>query len=297
MNSNNYPEEFLDIYKIDGTVNLDLGNRGCYQSPDSYPDFQNRLKEFKNLLISLVNKKENKSFIRWGDGDYYTLTKTPTGSAGPNCSQPSISKPYEEIDHKAYLDGFIKNDYFLCEIYPNKIQMLKEIYPQIRIDYPLEYVYALVYNKWLFKEFSGKIGIIASEEKIKLIKELMKFQQYQDYLNLSKFEDYICAPEVNAGDDLEKTENILAEQLRESSSDIFLYGIGHAKLAIAHRLKKHKNAVYLDVGCATHAIAGYSDLTRPYNGNWVDHRIKDYDYDRLSHWSWDNYNHDRIIHL
>ena len=39
-----------------------------------------------------------------------------------------------------------------------------------------EYGYGLVSNKWFFKEFSGKIGLIGASEKLYLIEKLMKYK-------------------------------------------------------------------------------------------------------------------------
>jgi hypothetical protein len=102
----------------------------------------------------------------------------------------------------------------------------------------------------------------------------MENKEYQEYLGLDYFNDYIAIPQKFACDDIEKTEMIVGEQLMKSSSDIFLMGIGHVKSALTHRLKKYKNAVFLDVGSGIDAIAGVIDTDRPFFGDWTNYQMK-----------------------
>lgn len=51
---------YLDLYKIDGTKNLDANP--CFGSDETYPNFQEKLSEFKELLVDLVDKNESKLF-------------------------------------------------------------------------------------------------------------------------------------------------------------------------------------------------------------------------------------------
>jgi len=106
-----------------------------------------------------------------------------------------------------------------------------------------------------------------------IIKNLMEAPQYQDYLGLEKFEDYISLPQKFACDDIDATEQMVAEQLKNSSSKIFLMGMGHVKSGLIHRLNKHANAVFLDVGASIDALAGIIDINRPYAGDWTNYQI------------------------
>ena len=101
----------------------------------------------------------------------------------------------------------------------------------------------------------------------------MEAPQYQEYLGLEKFEDYIRIPQQFACDDLEATERMVGEQLEKSTSKIFLVGIGHVKSGLLHRLKKYTDAVFLDVGSSLDAIAGIVDVDRPYFGDWTNYQI------------------------
>ena len=260
----------IDQYNIEGTINND--QNPCFLDETTYPKFQEELEKFKHLLIELVYLKEPKTFYKFGDGDYYFLNKIPTGSATPG--RRALSKSYDDINHDAFVKGAQECDYYTCEIYPeNRVNYLDVI--QRQIDFPAEFGYGLVANKWLLKTFAGQIGLIGAGLKLNIIKNLMEAPQYQEYLGLEKFEDYISLPQKFACDDLEATEKMVASQLIKSTSKIFLMGMGHVKSGLIHRLSKYRNAVFLDVGASIDALAGIIDIDRPYMGDWTNHQIDD----------------------
>jgi hypothetical protein len=261
---------YLDQYKIEGTINND--QNPCFHDETTYPQFQEELEEFKDLLKKLVDLNQSRTFYKFGDGDYYFLNKIPTGSATPG--RRALSKSYDEINHDAFVNGAQECDYYTCEIYPeNRVNFMDVIHRGI--DFPAEFGYGLVANKWLLKTFAGQIGLIGAGSKLNIIKHLMEAPQYQEYLGLEKFEDYISLPQKFACDDLEATEKMVASQLMKSTSKIFLMGMGHVKSGLIHRLKKYRNAVFLDVGASIDALAGIIDVDRPYAGDWTNYQIDD----------------------
>lgn len=181
---------------------------------------------------------------------------------------------YNEIDHQIFVEGAQKCDFYTCEIYPENKKMFSKVLGGKQIDFPAEYNYGLISNKWLLKEFSGKIGLIGAGPKLKIIKKLLKNNEYKKYLGIDKFLDYISIPQKFACDDIDLTEKIVSEQLKKSRSRIFLMGIGHVKSALTHRLSKYHNAIYLDVGVGIDALAGMIDNQRPFFGDWVNFRLK-----------------------
>ena len=259
---------YLDLYKIDGTQNNDTNP--CFGNPDTYPQFQEKLEDFKSLLIDLVKNNESKTFYKFGDGDFFFLTGQSVGSATPG--RRALSKHFTQIDHLAFKTGAQRCDYYTCEIYPeNRIKFRQVI--RREIDFPAEFGYGLVINKWLMKTFVGKIGLIGADVKLNIIKNLMEAPQYQEYLGLEQFEDYISLPQKFACDDLDATEKMVGEQLKNSTSKIFLMGMGHVKSGLIHRLKKYTDAVFLDVGASIDALAGIIDIDRPYAGDWTNFQI------------------------
>ena len=258
----------IDLYKIPGAINNDPHT--CFETEDTYPQYQEELERFKNLLIELVDKGESKTFYKFGDGDYYFLKKEPMGSAQPG--RRALSKSYDEIGHEQFVEGSSKCDYYTCELYPENRSRFKKVIPN-EIDFPAEYGYALIANKWLFEVFSGKIGLIGASTKMEIIQNLMEAPQYQEYLGIDEFQDYISLPQRFSCDDLEATEKMVGEQLEKSTSKILLMGMGHVKYGLIHRLKKYTDAVFLDVGAGIDAIAGLIDIDRPYFGDWTNYQI------------------------
>ena len=256
------------MYKIDGAVNNDTDS--SFENKDTYPNFQEQLLEFKELLVNLVDTNQSKTFYKFGDGDYFFLKKQSVGSAAPG--RRALSKSYLDIDHQQFVEGSKLCDYYTCEIYPLNRQRFSEVIDR-KIDYPAEFGYGLVANKWLLQTFAGKIGLIGANTKMNIIQNLMEAPQYQEYLGITKFEDYISLPQRFACDDLDATEKMVGDQLKNSTSKIFLMGMGHVKSGLIHRLKKYTDAVFLDVGASIDAIAGIIDVDRPFVADWVNYQI------------------------
>ena len=259
---------YLDCYKIEGTVNND--QNPCFHNQDTHPEFQEKLEFFKKLLVQQVKHNKSVTYYKYGDGDYYFLTKQSVGSATPG--KRALSKEYDSIGHEDFVEGAQLCDYYTCEIYPENIQRFSEVINR-EIDFPAEYGYGLVSNKWIFKTFAGQIGLIGADRKIDIIENIIEAPQYQEYLGIEKFEDYISLPQKFACDDIDATEKMVGEQLEKSTSKIFLMGMGHVKSGLIHRLKKYTDAVFLDVGSSLDAIAGIIDVDRPYFGDWTNYQI------------------------
>ena len=259
---------YLDLYKIEGSVNND--QNPCFHNEESCPEFQEKLEFFKKLLIQQVKHNKSSTYYKYGDGDYYFLKKQGVGSATPG--KRALSKSYDSIDHDKFVEGAQLCDYYTCEIYPENRQRFSEVIEK-EIDFPAEFGYGLVANKWLFKTFAGKIGLIGADTKMNIIQNIIEAPQYQEYLGIEKFEDYISLPQKFACDDIDATEKMVGEQLEKSTSKIFLLGMGHVKSGLIHRLKKYTDAVFLDVGSSLDAIAGIIDVDRPYFGDWTNYQI------------------------
>lgn len=276
---------YLDNYKIENTLNLD--QHSCFKKEETYPLFQEDLDKFKTHLTQLVESNQSATFYKFGDGDFHFLTKNPIGSASPGKRALSVS--YDKIDHQLFVDNSQKCTYYTCEIYPENRKMFSQVIKR-NIDYPSEYGYGLVANKWLFKKFKGKIGLIGASEKLCLIQDLLKYKEYQDYLGIEGFTDYIHFPQKFAADDPILVEEFVGEQLKNSSSSLFLLGIGHCKSAILCNFPKYKNSVYLDVGAGIDMIAGCINPTRPYAGGWNNYRLSDYDYSNIDYMNYRKHN-------
>jgi len=195
---------YLDLYKIEGTVNLD--SNPCFTNPNTFPKFQEGLEIFKEHMISLVFENDSNTgttFYKFGDGDYYFLKKQAVGSAAPGAR--ALSVPFDSINHDEFTSGAQLNNFYTCEIYPENISRYGEVIEK-DINYPAEYGYGLVGNKWFFEKFAGKIGLIGASQKLSLIEELMSKEEYKNYLGIDSFNDYIHYPQNHACDDITSVE-------------------------------------------------------------------------------------------
>ena len=282
MNNKTLP--LSSLYYIDNTLHyIHQGNISLLSNNNYYPQFKEKMIEFKNLITRLVHENKSKTFIHFGDGDYFFHKQQPVGSATPG--KRALSKPYSEIDINRFIEGYKNCDYHCIEYLENgAITKLQELYPYlIKNTIPTEFLYGLTMNKWFFREFKGKIGLIGSGNKLNVIKELMKCHEYKKYLGLEKFNDYINIPERFACDDLDGTINMVKEQLEKADPEtrIYLFGVGHVKSGLIHELPKFKNAIYLDIGAGIDAIAGLIEPERPYAYGWNNYRMRNYNYNNI----------------
>ena len=270
--------EYIDLYKIDGTINLDQND--CYTHIETYPNFQSDLSNFKELLSNLVTNGLSKTLYKFGDGDFFFLRGKKVGSARPG--RRAISRELKRNELRQFRKGSVKSDFYMCELYPENRRKFKRALPRKQIDFPAEFVYGLVANRWIFQEFAGHIGLIGADAKIELIKKLMQKKSYQEYLGLEKFSDYISVPQKFACDDLSSRLSELEVQLQTATSKIFLVGVGHLKSGILHKLPEMHEGVYLDVGSGIDAIAGIIDQKRPFFGGWINFRFRDqFNYEKI----------------
>lgn len=260
---------YSNAYWIDGTKNLD--GHYVFKNPIVSPFFVHRYEVFKKDLVELVQNGKSTTFYKFGDGDFHFLRAEKIGSASPG--RRALSRELSKKELHVFQTRAQFADKYLCELYPDlRVKFRKVIKNHKRIT-PAEFAYAAVASKWLFKEFGNEIGLIGSGPKLELIRKLMNYDEYQKYLGLESFSDYIEIPQKFACDDLELRLIELKSQLEKSQARIFLLGVGHLKSGILSELPKIHRAVYLDVGTGIDAIAGVIDPSRPFFGNWINYFI------------------------
>ena len=120
-----------------------------------------------------------------------------------------------------------------------------------------------------------KIGLIGSAQKLQIIKKLIKFEEYKNYLGIDNFEEYIEIPQVYALSKSDQVYNKIKKNIEKSRSEIFLLGIGHVQNTILYKLKESTSVPLLCVGVGIDAISGLIDIRRPYFGNWKNYQLKD----------------------
>ena len=256
------------LFKIRNTEYINPPSE--YSNKSIYPNFQEKLDFFKEDLINNLNNKIPTSYYKFGDGDYYFLNQLPQGSAKPG--KRALSKPYSNIDMEPFKQGYLKNDSYSCLITSDNLNRFNEMFTR-PLDVPSEIIYGLLANQWILRNVNHKIGIIGAKPKVKIIKKLMQYDRYKDYLQKERFNDYLFIDQNFACDDLSKTKKNLLKQVEKSDSELFLVGVGHVKSGLLHELKQVKPAVYLDVGVGVDALAGLVNIHRPYFGRWKNHKV------------------------
>lgn len=265
----------IEQYKINGTSNLDPEQLDGieYNDPNFWPTFQEDYQTFLNII------KQNKHCVimRIYDGELLFLKRKQVG----NIPKRHCSQDLRKKDLEPFIKGVINVDYLCIQLNINFMNEYKKQFNR-KINFPMEFCYCIVMNKWIFKQFpKNEIALIGGFEKMKIIETLMKYQEYKEYLGIESFTDYISVPERYASNEPEQVLEQISPFIKNSKAKIFLFGIGISKLAIAPLFKKIKQATFIDIGSGMSALAGFASIDRPYHGSWINYRIKHYDYKNI----------------
>lgn len=317
----------IDLYKIDGTSNNDPEqHRDRYMDSTFWPSFQDDLRKLKETLIEKNKNNKSLTVLRMGHAEHCLFNMlVPFPKKGSIITNRPIPRHYskqqsydtwikclESISESDYIttqigDDFYnwiwdlihyknvylkyKNDDDLRTLFSN-LRLFSENYDvNEKYDFPLDIIYGLIANKWILKTFKNQIGFIGNENKLNVIKELIQYEEYQNYLETDYFLEYISIPQQRAIEN-ENIENEIFERLKESTCKIFLVGAGVCKLKFFYKLKEIRpDGIFIDIGHGIDAIAGLADYNRPYFGSWQNYRLKDYNYNGIDFCgapSWNN---------
>tara|TARA_E500000178_G_scaffold246615_1_gene243216 strand:+ start:3387 stop:4250 length:864 start_codon:yes stop_codon:yes gene_type:complete len=269
-----------DLYKIDGTSNKDDEQlKGIeYNDPIFYPNFQKDIEWIKNSLIDKYEKNESFTIMRVYDGEFNFLNKNVCGN-GP---KRHYSKPLTDEFIKPFKDGCYKVDVLSCQLNKNMLINFNNVIPYPKPKFiPMDIIYGLIANKWILSTFKNEIALIGGNEKLNVIKELMNHEEYRNYICNDYFLDYISVPERFSCDNTETLIKDIGKKIEKSEAKVFLYGIGISKMAMAHKFKNYKNAIFIDIGCGMSGLAGTVETHRPYFGSWINYRLRDFDYSKI----------------
>lgn len=258
---------------------------------------------WKNDLITLnLEKNEHRNWMKFIivdciDEIISKIIRHPVGSFKNSRLAYLIDRLITPLTFMGYIPFFIAYVFSFKKgnFYFEKAK--KIIYSE---NFPSETVYALIATKWIFKNYKNQIGIIASAEKILIIKELMSYPEYKEYLGMDNFTEYIDVPAKGAADEVLNLSKKIGERIKGSETKIFLVGVGSSKIALMPLLKEYSNAVFIDVGCGIDAIAGIVCQERPYFAEWTNYRIKSYNYSDIDFMdkgnpAWNNPNYKTIL--
>ena len=230
------------------------------------------------VLKTHVQERRSLSVIRGGDGDGYFLQRRAIGNIPTR--QYTKGDDMRGVDIRLFREGFLKCDLKLVEMFLPNQRLFQEVYGRnVFSDIPVECVYALIASRRLLKT-PWSIGIIGNDHLLPVIQRLLVHPEYRGYIGRSAFQDYIPVPQRGAANEpLALAESIRA-RLR-GDVQLYLVGMGSAKMAVLHRLAQDSNAVFLDVGVCIQALAGVVNVKRAYFADWVNFRLKDYDYGKV----------------
>jgi hypothetical protein len=228
-----------------------------------------------SLITSEVTKKEGYTILRVGDGEANFLNGVIKGNTA-NRHFTNSTRPSQEYLNR-FKEGLLRCDSTHIEMYNTVTKAFKRIYGKnVFSPIPLECIYALVASRKLFKN-NYRIGIIGSDNKVAIIKELLKHEEYRNYIGRDSFEHFITVPERGSSNNVDELLTSITSQL-DPTIDIYLIGIGIAKMAIMADFKKNSSSVFLDIGCGISALAGLVSNDRPYFADWTNFRLKNFSY-------------------
>jgi len=271
-----YQKEFLilpDCVDIDALREYRRGNLVKLDRPLQY-----YYDQLFDLIAGKIAAKEPYTIIRASDGEAYFLQGKLVGN-GPT-RHFTKSSSLKNVDLAPFKDGLLRCDSRHVEMYKRNRRRFAKVYGRdIFSPIPFECIYALLASRRILKN-NYRIGIIGSQEKVKIIEKLTFFSAYKSYIGREGFDDYIGVPERGTANDPADLAEVIKSQLK-NDIDIYLVGIGVAKLAILHCLKENSKAVFLDAGAGVSALAGLVGKERQYFAGWKNFRLKDYDYSKV----------------
>lgn len=230
------------------------------------------------LIVDKVKSKTPYTIIRASDGEAFFLNKQLKGNGPTRHFTADEALTDEKI--APFREGFLKCDSRHIEMYRNLQSKFQKIYGRnVFSKIPFECLYALIANRKLLK-LPYRIGLIGADNKMEIIRRMMEFPQYQEYVGRNAFQDYISVPERGTSNDPEGLLKQIQSNLKPDI-DIYLVGIGIAKLAVMHRFTEASNAVFIDVGAGISALAGCVSDGRPYYADWINYRLADFDYSKI----------------
>ena len=271
-----YKENFLII---PGVEDVDLesqylkGNCVQIQRPIIY---------YYDQLFGIIKEKIEShspcSIIRAADGEAFFLQKQVIGNIVTR--HYTQSGNLQKVDVEIFKQGLLDCDLRLVPMYRSFQWRFRQIYGRnIFSEIPFECAYALMASRRIFKT-NWKIGIIGSENKINIIQKLLNFSEYRDYIGREAFQDYIAVPERGTANDPVSLAESIKPKLKDGI-DIYLVGIGIAKMVVLPRLAKAGKAVFFDAGAGISALAGLVNKERQYFAGWTNFRLKDYNYSQV----------------
>ncbi len=245
------------------------------------PTFPQVLENLLSAIEAAIERGQAYSAIRLGDGEAHFLSGRFQGSVAARDLGGSPLLP--ELSEWR---GFQGNDLMTFDLNPGRRALWVPVLGEQVMERftPFAPIYAAVANRSLFRRFAGsRIGLIGSGTKLRLIRRLLEHAAYRRYLGVRSFAQYVTFPDRGGCLEPEQTLLSLIQQIDDDPCDIYLVGIGIAKLRLLSRLRDLTGSVVIDVGIGIDALAGVVPFDRGYFGEWRNYRLADVDYRTVDH--------------
>lgn len=245
--------------------------------------------ELLRLLFEIEEDLHNNRpfcYLRMGDGEMYYLNSNIHGNL---IKRHGVDKKNLH-NRKELIHLILKCKYLLTFKNPSFKYLLPNEVKKSN-TYDVYCNYQLVSSRILFSLIRNlKIGVIASSNKIELIKKLIQNEEYRRYVRINQIHEYIGIPEKNSGNNFQNTYDIIDEEYKDEC-DIYLVGIGISKMYVLPKLYEKYNKTFIDIGSGIDALAGTISNTRSYFGNWVNYKLKNHDYTKIDGITDDKYSY------
>lgn len=238
------------------------------------------LEMLEQLIRSAVEAQSGYSVLRCNDGEAYFLR----GEFHGNILRRHLTQSENSVDLALWRRHLHHHDLPTYHLDPDLRGLWKPILGDSydRPFFPLHAVYALVATRRIFQIVPGaRIGLIGPEKKLRLVAALLEREEYRDYLGLAGFHSYVSVPETGASNRPERLAEDLRQRIEREPCDLFLYGMGIAKIVVVSQLRESTSATYVDIGCGLDALAGIVPLDREYFGGWQNYRLAGSDLDGM----------------
>ncbi len=268
-------------YRLPNIKNINASDNYNFKNPFliSKP-YSHSLLETISELGSRIVKDQPFCLIRLGDSEMMFLSGKMVGNI---VNRSFLTSDIKKYDLKEYKDKLSKSDY-VC-IHDNK--SMKSLLPKLSLNglsknISFENMYQLTSSRILFLLLNGlRVGVIGAEEKVNVIKKLITYSEYKDYIKNCDISEFIGVPQKGASQDNSKTMKLIEDQM-QSKIDVYLVGMSVAKILILPELRDKHKCSFIDIGVGIDALAGVIPNSKSFFGNWTNYRMVNYDYSNIN---------------
>ncbi|WP_419168983.1 hypothetical protein [Halobacteriovorax sp.] len=274
-------------YRIPYTRNINVADNLYFKNPFMISGtYSYKLLKTIILLNERLNSKTPFSLVRLGDSEMLFLNGKMVGNI---VKRSFLNNDISRYNLEHYREKTNENDFICIPDNYSLNRFLSDMKFSKDLSISTENIYQLIATKIFFNQLkSKKIGIIGAKEKVDIIKSLVKYKKYREYVNIDNIVEYIGVPQKGASTDHEKTQRMIEDQMT-GDADIYLVGMSVAKLVIQPSLRDKYQKSFIDIGVGIDAMAGVIPNSKSYFGNWINFRIKDYDYSNINFFQYQKY--------